>query len=120
MLNQGQVTRLGENWVRREVLLRGRDCRNCRAVRGCWKRTCERAPSQPLARLERALLSLRDLQECVRQGDLAHVLHERVVQEIAVDEEKDGQINFFTGQDPLLFEAEALDFGKVGCDLVRT
>lgn len=39
------------------------------------------------------------------------------LEDISIDKEEYGQINLFVGQDLLLFEAEAFDFGEVGCDL---
>ena len=57
-------------------------------------------------------------EECVTQNHVVHRVHRWVIHDVSVDEEEDGQIDFFAGADLLLLEAEALDFGKVRCDLV--
>jgi hypothetical protein len=52
------------------------------------------------------------------QHDILHPPHRRIIQDIPVDEEKHGQVDFFARADLLLFKAKALDFGKVRRDLV--
>lgn len=59
-------------------------------------------------------------QEGVAEGDFADVLHEGVVDKVAVDEEEDGQVDLFAGEEALLFEAEAFDFGEIRRDLRAT
>lgn len=56
-------------------------------------------------------------QKGVAEGDFANVLHVGVVDKVAVDEEEDGEVDLFAGEEALLLEAEALDLGKVGGDL---
>lgn len=58
-----------------------------------------------------------DLQKGVRQCYFFDILHQRVIEEIAVDKEKDGQVDLLAREQPLLFKAEALYFGKVRGDL---
>lgn len=58
-----------------------------------------------------------DAQEGIGKGDLLDVLHEGVVEEVAVDEEEDGEVDLLVPLDALLLEAEALDLGKVRRDL---
>ena len=53
----------------------------------------------------------------VGQDHVVDLVQRRVVNDVAVDEEEDGQVDFLAGADLLLFETEALDFGKVGRDL---
>jgi len=59
----------------------------------------------------------RDAQEGVAERHLADVLHVGVVDKVAVDEEEDGEVDLFAGEEALLLEAEALDLGKVRRDL---
>ena len=56
-------------------------------------------------------------QESVREGHFPHVAHQRVVEEISVNEEEDGEVDLFAGEDPLFLEAETFDFGEIWCDL---
>ena len=61
--------------------------------------------------------STSNAQEGVAEGYFADVLHEGVVDKVAVDEEEDGQVDLFSGEEALLLEAEAFDFGEIRRDL---
>jgi hypothetical protein len=54
----------------------------------------------------------------VTQDNIVQVVHLRVVDDIPINEEKDGQVDLLTGSDSLLLEAETFDFGKVRGDLL--
>lgn len=57
-------------------------------------------------------------EESVTQDDIVQTVQTRLVIDIPIDEEKDGEVDLFTSPDLLLFETKALDFGKVRCDLL--
>lgn len=56
-------------------------------------------------------------EEGVAQNDVVDLVQRRVVDDVAVDEEEDGQVDLLARADLLLLEAEALDLGKVRRDL---
>jgi len=98
-----------------------------RVRRGEWQKrggggevSNERDPhrkGEPANEKRRNELGMIGSQEGVAEGDLPDILHEWILEEVAVDEEEDREVNLLPGQDPLLLEAEALYFGKVGRDL---
>ena len=57
------------------------------------------------------------LEECIAEDDVVYSVQGRVVHDISVDEEEDGQVDFFSCSDFLFFKAETLDFGKIWCNL---
>lgn len=59
-------------------------------------------------------------EESIGQSDFPDVFHERIVDEVSIDEEEDGQIDLFTGENPLFFETETFDFGEIWCDVIRS
>lgn len=59
-------------------------------------------------------------EEGVAEHDIIDIFERGVVDKVAVDKEEDREVDFFVGEDLLFFEAEALYFGKVGCDLVQS
>jgi hypothetical protein len=57
------------------------------------------------------------LEECIAQNDVVQPLQTWFLLYVPVDEEEHWQVDFLASSDLLLFEAEALYFCKVRCDL---
>jgi hypothetical protein len=56
-------------------------------------------------------------EECIAENDVVHSVHTGILDDVSVNEEEYWEVDFFARSDLLLFEAEALDLGKVRRDL---
>jgi hypothetical protein len=61
-----------------------------------------------------------DAQEGIAEDDIVNIPHEWILDKVSVDEEEDGQIDFFPRQDLLLVKAKAFHFGEIGCNLFQS